>query len=298
MTADSHLASLQDAMRRAGMDALLLGGEAAGQFAAGHSRIGVHMPGWPIPVAAVPAEGSPHIVTADPDGALGLPADHVHGMMWNPETLIAELPEWLGAGSGLCIGVDALSPGGRALIEAAIPGCTLVDATDLLADVMLAKSSDEIETIADLCALTSAAAESGMREGRPRLFRELAGAFPIAYPQLGPDRARVVVRRGGLIAEARLGPGDPATGERAIGELRSGRTAGEVASDLPPGVEVVGTGWSYEAPMIRDGWAFPEGLRLRPGAVLAVHWDACGVTVAVEGDVPRLLSRSPKEVAR
>jgi hypothetical protein len=45
-----HLEPLQEAMGGAGFDALLLGGEAAGQFAAGHSRIRVHMPGWRIPV--------------------------------------------------------------------------------------------------------------------------------------------------------------------------------------------------------------------------------------------------------
>jgi hypothetical protein len=294
----SHLEALQLAMRRSGVDALLLGSEAAGQFAAGHSRIGVHNPGSPIPVTVVPSVGSPHVVTVDPDGAVGLPSDHVHGMIWDPATLIDELPAWVGVRPGLRLGVDALSPGGRALITAALPGCTLVDATRLLAEVMLPKSAEEIETMADLCRRVTAAAEAGLRRGRPALVRALEGAFLISYPIVSPKRVHVAVRRGGLIAEARFGPGDSLRGERAIATLVAGANTSEVATALPPGVEVVGLGRSYEAPLIRNGRAFPEGLELPPGAVLAVRWDSCGITVAVGSDGPRLLSRTPREVAR
>jgi Xaa-Pro dipeptidase len=293
-----HLERLQDGMRRDGFDALLLGGEAAGQFAAGYSRIGVHMPGWPIPVAFVPASGLPHIVTADPDGAVSLPADHVHGMMWNPETLVSELSRWLEGASGLTIGVDALSPGGVALIQAAAPGSTIVDATVLLAEVMLPKTAEEVAALGDLCGFVTAAAEEGLRGGRPALLRALHGAFLISYPHVSARRVQVAVRRGGLVAEARLGPGDPDRGARALSVLRPGSTASQLAGALPAGVEVVGLGWSYEAPLIRDGWGTPEGLVLQPGAVLGVRWDSCGVTVAIESDGPRLLSLSPKEVVR
>jgi hypothetical protein len=293
-----HLQRLQRAMAAAGVDALLLGGEAAGQFAAGHTRIGVHMPGWPIPVTAVPASGLPHVVTADPDGALGLPPDHVHGMMWNPETLVSELPQWLGGGSGLRIGIDAMSPGGRVLIEAALPGCTIVDGTRLLAEVMLCKTPEEVKALGDLCLMVTAAAEEGLKGGRTALLRALNGAFTVAYPHVSDRSVQVAIRRGGLIGEARLGPGDPVRGERALEALRAGSSAGEVAESLPPGVEVTGIGWGYEAPLMRDGWATPNDLVLQPGAVLAVRWDACGVTVAVDDAGIRLLSRSPEEVVR
>lgn len=293
-----HLERLQSAMRREGLDALLLGGEAAGQFAAGHTRIGVHMPGWPIPVTVVPVSGLPHIVTADPDGAANLPADHVHGMMWNPETLVSELQVWLGNASGLQIGTDALSPGGRALIEAAVPGCRIVDGSRLVAEVMLCKSPDEIEALAALCEFVTSAAEEGLKGGRATLLYALNGSFPISYPQVSERSVRVAIRRGGIIGEARLGPGDPARGERALAVLVPGSTASEIAASLPPGVEVVGLGGSYEAPLMRDGWATPEDLVLQPGAVLAVRWDQCGVTVALEDTGPRMLSLSPKEVAR
>jgi len=293
-----HLERLQAAMQRGGFDALLLGGESAGQFAAGHSRIGVHMPGWPIPVTFVPASGLPHIVTADPDGAADLPGDHVHGMMWNPETLVSELSRWLEGASGLRIGTDALSPGGLALIEAAAPGSTIVDATRLLADVMLTKSSDEVTALGELCAFVTAAAEEGLRSGRAAMLRALHGAFLVSYPQVSNRRVRVAVRKGGLIGEARLGPGDPGRGEHAVASLRVGSLTSEIAASLPPGVEVVGLGWGYEAPLMRDGWATPEDLVLQPGAVLGVRWDSCGVTVVLEDESARFLSLSPKEVAR
>jgi Creatinase/Prolidase N-terminal domain len=292
------LEALQVAMRQSGLDALLLGGEAAGQFAAGHSRIGVHHPGSPIPVTVVPSVGAPHVVTPDADGAVALPPDHVHGMIWDPAVLITELPEWIGARSGMRIGVDALSPGGRALITAAVPDCTLVDATRLLAEVMLPKSPEEVEAMAELCLLLTGAAETGMDQGRPAMMRTLAGAFPVSYPTVTPRRAQVAARRGGLIAEARLGPGDWRRGERAIETLAAGAGTSEIAAALPAGVEVVGMGRSYEAPLIRDGLAFPGDLRLVAGAVLAVRWDSCGVMVAVAEDRPRLLSRTPREVAR
>ena len=109
---------------------------------------------------------------------------------------------------------------------------------------------------------------------------------------------QVAIRREGVIAEARLGPGDAARGERALEALRTGCSAGEVAASLPPGVEVTGIGWGYEAPLMRDGWATPDDLVLQAGAVLAVHWDACGVTVALEEAGTRVLSRSPQEVVR
>jgi hypothetical protein len=293
-----HLERLQDGMQREGFDALLLGGEAAGQYAAGHSRIGVHMPGWPIPVTFVPAQGLPHIVTADPDGAETLSGAYVHGMMWNPETLVSELARWLEGASGLRIGTDALSPGGIALIEAAAPGSTIVDATRLLADVMLVKTSEEVEALGELCGFVTAAAEAGLTGGRAAMLRALHGAFLVSYPRVSDRAVSVAVRKGGLIGEARLGPGDASRGEDAMSVLLPGPSASALSASLPPGVEVVGLGWSYEAPLMRDGWATPEDLVLEPGAVLGVRWASCAITVVLEDEGCRLLSLSPKEVAR
>jgi hypothetical protein len=298
VTDAGHVELVQAALRRDGIDALLLGGEAAGVFAAGHTRIGVHMPGWPLPVTVIPVEGAPHVVTADPDGAQHLPGDHVHGMMWNPATLVTSLPRWLGGSEGLVVGVDALSPGGTALVEAALPGARLVDATPLVAELMMAKQPNEVARLAELCGFVHAAADAGLAGGREALVRQLDGSFPLSFPLVGDERVAVAVRRDGIVGEARLGAGDAGTGERAVEMLRPGESADEVAHALPRGVEVVGIGWGYEAPLIRDGRSSPPGLTLAEGAVLVVRWDECGVTVALDADGARYLSPPPGEVAR
>lgn len=130
------------------------------------------------------------------------------------------------------------------------------------------------------------------------MLRALHGAFLVSYPQVSDRSVKVAVRQGGFIGEARLGPGDPGRGEQAVASLRVGALASDVAAALPPGVEVVGIGWGYEAPLLRDGWATPEDLFLRPGAVLGVRWDNCGVTVALDDEGTHCLGLSPKEVAR
>jgi hypothetical protein len=163
---------------------------------------------------------------------------------------------------------------------------------------MLPKTPEEVKALGDLCLMVTAAAEEGLQGGRPALLRALNGAFTMAYPRVSERSVQVAIRRDGMMAEARLGPGEAARGERALQALRTGLSAGEVAASLPPGVEVTGIGWSYEAPLMRDGWATPEDLVLQPGAVLAVRWDACGVTVSLDEAGTRLLSRSPEEVAR
>jgi len=83
-------------------------------------------------------------------------------------------------------GVDALSPTAHALIARVCPGGQVVDATVLLAGVMLTKKPEEIERLAELCRFVTAAAEEGLRHGRPALVEALGGAFPVVFPYV-PD---------------------------------------------------------------------------------------------------------------
>jgi hypothetical protein len=293
-----HLELVQEAMRNDGIDALLLGGEAAGFFVAGHTRIGVHPGGSVLPLTIVPSVGLPHVITGDPDGATHLPEDHVHATRWNPASLARDLPQWLGGASGLKIGVDMLSPTAHSVIHSALADCRLVDATGLLATVMLPKSPEEIDQLGALCRFVTAAAEEGLRSGRAALVAALGGAFPIAFPQVSKSAVSVAIRRGGMVAEARLGPGPPSVGERALRALVPGAMVDDVAGELPAGVEVVGVGWGFESPVLRNGLGSPSGLRLQAGAVLAVRWAACGVTVALGEEGIRFLSLEPGQVAR
>ena len=293
-----HLEVVQEAMRNDGIDALLLGGEAAGFFVAGHTRIGVHPGGSVLPLTIVPSSGLPHVITGDPDGATHLPEDHVHATRWSPMTLARDLPQWLGGASGLRIGVDMLSPTAHSIIHGALTDCRLVDATWLLASVMLPKSPEEIDEMAGLCRFVTAAAEEGLRHGKPALIAALGGAFPITFPQVSSSAVSVAIRRNGLVAEARLGPGPPSLGERALSALVPGATVDDVASELPAAVEVIGLGWGFESPVLRNGMGSPSGLRLQAGSVLAVRWAACGVTIALGEKGIRFLSLEPNEVAR
>jgi hypothetical protein len=293
-----HLEAVQEAMRNEGIDALLLGGEAAGFFVAGHTRIGVHPGGSVLPLTIVPVSGLPHIITGDPDGATHLPEDHVHATRWSPATLARDLPIWLGGGSGMRVGIDMLSPTAHAMIQDALIDCRLVDATVLLATVMLPKSAEEIDQLAELCCFVTAAAEEGLRHGRAALVAALGGAFPITFPQVSSSAVSLAIRRHGLAAEARLGPGSPAVGEKALKALVPGATVDNVAGELPAGVEVIGLGWGFESPVLRNGIGSPSGLRLQTGSVLAVRWAACGVTVALVEEGIRFLSLEPSEVAR
>jgi hypothetical protein len=293
-----HLEVVQEAMRNDGIDALLLGGEAAGFFVAGHTRIGVHPGGSVLPLTIVPSSGLPHVITGDPDGATHLPEDHVHATRWSPMALARDLPQWLGGASGLKIGVDMLSPTAHSIIHGALTDCRLVDATWLLASVMLPKSPEEIDEMAGLCRFVTAAAEEGLRHGKPALIAALGGAFPITFPQVSSSAVSVAIRRNGLVAEARLGPGPPSLGERALSALVPGATVDDVASELPAAVEVIGLGWGFESPVLRNGMGSPSGLRLQAGSVLAVRWAACGVTIALGEKGIRFLSLEPNEVAR
>jgi hypothetical protein len=293
-----HLEVVQEAMRNDGIDALLLGGEAAGFFVAGHTRIGVHPGGSVLPLTIVPSSGLPHVITGDPDGATHLPEDHVHATRWSPMALARDLPQWLGGASGLKIGVDMLSPTAHSIIHGALTDCRLVDATWLLASVMLPKSPEEIDEMAGLCRFVTAAAEEGLRHGKPALIAALGGAFPITFPQVSSSAVSVAIRRNGLVAEARLGPGPPSLGERALSALVPGATVDDVASELPAAVEVIGLGWGFESPVLRNGMGSPSGLRLQAGSVLAVRWAACGVTIALGEKGIRFLSLEPNEVSR
>ncbi len=293
-----HLERVHEAMRAEGIDALLLGGEAPGYFVAGHTRIGVHPGSAVIPITVVPSSGLPHVVTPDPDGATHLPQDHVHGSRWSPATLASDLPGWLGRSSGLRVGVDALSPIAHELIRDALTDSEIVDATDLLARVMLVKTPEEIEQLADLTQFVTRAADRGRRDGKGAMLEALEGAFPVMSPHLSASAVRVAVRRRGMIGEARLGPGEPTVGERAVESLTPGVTVDEIATEIPPGVEVIGLGWGFEGPVLRNGVGSPAGLVLQSGTVLAVRWAQCGVTVAITDDGVRFLSREPHEVAR
>jgi Xaa-Pro dipeptidase len=148
MRAERH-ARLVAAMAEDGIDALLLLGQANVAYATG-TRVPAADQSQAIhrrPVALVTADGAPpHVWTWYPDGApRGLPDDHVH------DGLRLEFDD--GART-LAATVAEVSPSGRLAIDeltmplrSALAGRELVDASMILGEAKLQKTSDEIECI-------------------------------------------------------------------------------------------------------------------------------------------------------
>ncbi|MCL4421574.1 MAG: hypothetical protein M1115_00135 [Actinobacteria bacterium] len=290
------LSRLQHQMVEDHIDALMLGGSAAGAFAGGHVRIGVHMPGWPLPTTVVPHVGSPHVVTADPDGAVHLGEAFVHGIVWSRALMAESLRSWLAHIPVGVIGVDALSPAGIQLVKDAFPSAELVDATVSLARAMMPKTLEEMQFLRVSCELVNQAIRAGLDRGAIAMVECLKGAFPALPPYLGLSSARVAAVVNGFIGDARWGKGDRDALSAAIDMIQVGRSFDRLATDLPSGIEVVGLGRGYEPPVLREGRASPSGLCVMATSVLSVRSRSASVTIEASAQGPHLLSPSPKEV--
>ena len=296
-----HLAALRRAMAGAGMDAVLLAAPAAASAIVGNRRIAVHGPSGPLPTAIIPLdEGRPPVtLTPDPDGAPDRAAVIVHGIAWNPATLMATLRDTLGPAARGTIGIDAASPGGLALLRDALPEAKLIDATDVITAALLTKGERDVFGLAEACVIAHRAAAQAA-DGIEAMVHALDGAFPIADLLAEPERVVVDIVAGGFAGVARHGPGDPKALEQAITVLADsiGDSFGALAERLPAGVEIGGLGRGHELPRLRQGHSHPASVTLPAGAVFLVMSGAAAVTVAVEASGARLLSPSPSEVVR
>ena len=125
-------AAAQAAMASLGFDGVLLTGVAAQQAIGGHRRIRVLQSDPPAPAFLLTRSGSPHVCTPDPEGALHLPADHVHPIAFDSGAFARALPTWLGTASSGRLALDNAAPDAYAVVAAACPHATLVDAAPLL----------------------------------------------------------------------------------------------------------------------------------------------------------------------
>jgi hypothetical protein len=285
-------------MTDAAVDAVLLSSPSAAAAIAGHRRVAVHGAAGPLPVAVVTRGSPPHVFTPDPDGAPALPTESLHGIAWDPAGLAAAIRHILGPAAAGTIGVEVISPGAVALLRAALPHATLVDATAIITEALLAKNEREQQALAAACAVAHAAASAGRAGGMAALVAQLGGAFPISEPVLGEDRAAIAISIDGMAGVARIGPGDPSRLDEAVAVLAAGvgSTGASVAESLPDGVAVSGLGCGHELPVLRRGRATPDSARLRAGAVLLVAHDAAAVTIALGESSVAWLSPQPAEV--
>jgi hypothetical protein len=315
-----HLAALRRAMNDAGIDAVLVAAPAAAATIIGNRRVAVHGPSGPLPTAIVPRDDRrlPVALTPDPDGAPDRAAVILHGIAWNPATLLAAVRDTLGPAAGT-VAIDVASPGALALLRDALPEARWVDGTAVITQALLAKGERERAALARACVVAHRAADAAARaagaSGRTHTANgaigaavaSLDGAFPIADLVAGRDRVVVEIVVDGFAGVARLGPGDAEALNDAVAMLGGGvgESFGALASRLPAGVEVGGLGRGHELPRLRGpspsgdgGWACPAEVRLTEGAVLLVTSGAAAVTVAVTAGGPALLSPPPAEVVR
>lgn len=259
-------------MVEAGLAGLLLSGTAAVLAVGGHRRIGVRQAAAPLPSLVLTTAGPPHVLTPDPEGAGHLPGSHVHPVVFDPRTLAAWLPEWLGDAAAGPLGVDATSPGTYALVRAACPGAGLRDAGAMLAQVLVRKAPADVEALRRACDVVHRGVTAG-------LFPLGAGGFEVD----------------GWAAYRGMPPDDPAALRAAVAVLARGGTAAELARELPDGVEVCGLGRRLEPPVLRGGRGSPPGVLVGPGAVLLVRQGLATLTIALtDGGVEQL---SPPEPA-
>jgi Xaa-Pro aminopeptidase len=143
---------LQQAMEQAGLDAVLLLGQANQEYAGvgrpASDAMRVHHE--PV-VVLMPASGLPHVWTPFPHHVdPAIPADHVH------RELLVEYPEGVAALAHACtdlvpsarrIGVDELTSPMVPGLGDLFPGVELVDASAATVPARLVKTSDEVECL-------------------------------------------------------------------------------------------------------------------------------------------------------
>jgi hypothetical protein len=115
------------------IDALVLSGVRAQEAIGGHRRIAVFQSDPPGPAFVVTRSRPPHVCTPDPEGAPHLPSEHVHPIAFDGRAFAVALPGWLGSAAWGRIALDRAAPGAFAMVAAACPDATLLDAAPLLA---------------------------------------------------------------------------------------------------------------------------------------------------------------------
>lgn len=293
-----HWVTLQQRMREERIDALLLSHPGACSYAAGFERVTVMGGGAGVPQVVVPAEGPPHVFTTNPDGALGLAADRVHPQTWNLGPAFEDMAKWSSEGSTAPrIGTDIVSPRAVQLMERAFPNAEIVDALSLVAGCMVHKSPAERRVLELMSSLTDLAARAG-HQGVRRAIEILGGAVPAVHWTFSAQTTVIAASYRGFCGEARLGATASLAVDAAIELLVGGRTSGQVAARIPAGVEVLGIGRGYEAPIIRNGSAWPPDLVIPDGAVMLVRDAHHAATVEVTAEGGRLLSPDPEARSR
>jgi len=318
----SRLAACIDLMERDEVDVLLLGREANARTVTAVSRLWLAGTRAFAPGCVVVRRRAAVHLLANTDAvvATDFPVEHLFGITWNPEKLLASLTAIDGVRDARRVGVDGMTPALGALVTRAVPGAEIVDAGPLFAELWRTADPEKVSGV-ERAALVAraglAAIVDALRPGvRPGTLR---GACATAFASQGvttpafeavaapldagtstwlpPERAlaegeRVVLRAGALrdgwdasLARTYL-IGSPSIEQRAPAgwdELVAACVPGATAGALRRrGATVHGAGRGVEA--------WPDDLVLVPGLMAAIeHHDE----TSVRQDIVRVTDTAP-----
>jgi hypothetical protein len=263
MSVATGLPRVLDAMRREGVDVLLLGREPNARFVTGAARLYLaseraFAPGCVV----VGATGSVHLLSVGDAGIpQDLPNERLYALSWNPATLMGEIAAIPGVADARRVGVDGLTPLFEQLIDGYLGAPELVDGERILRDTRRVKADDEIDAIRAAAAVARtvmAAALDSARDGASD-----ATIIAIAMEAMAQQHVTtasfepVVTRAGDLTAVdigvlragwegglARTEPSTPAPPEH--GQAIERCTPGTPIEEIAPGGNVHGVGLGYE----------------------------------------------------
>jgi hypothetical protein len=178
----SRLGTCLDLMVEEDLDALLLGREANARTVCDAARLWlagtrVFSPGCVV----VRASGAVHVL-ANTDVVVpgGFPVDHLYGVTWNPEKLLAALSAIAGVRTAGRVAVDGMTPAAGALLARAAPDAEIVDAGPLFARMWAmpeeAKTAGVARAAQTAAAGLAAMAAALVPGARPEKLRGLAAA--------------------------------------------------------------------------------------------------------------------------
>jgi Xaa-Pro aminopeptidase len=184
----SRLDACLSLMARDGIDVLVLGREANARTVSDAARL------WLAGTRAF----SPGCVVVRRDAAVhllantaavvppGFPPEHLYGLTWNPEELLASLVAIDGVREARRVAVDSMTPMANALLTRAIPDAVVVDAGGLFAELWSVADPEKVsgvEAAAGVAGLGFAAMRSALRAGATP--RELRGVCAAQFAFLG-----------------------------------------------------------------------------------------------------------------